>query len=248
MSYNLKNNNIVMIAVAIAAIMTISPAAYAQTADNQVNAEAPAPQVHENDDLFGLDEPADGTPAETSSDATSENAVADETAVPAPIADENGQTQAASAPQGLPDVDEAAGEAQPTGENNKEVQPSNVDLNSIPDTSTDEGKKSLEAATSDSDEQVAIEAPKSPFENFGNAILSKVDNSLFNQMSNIEKQTTILNLEYKREEVRNRIEALRIQRLKAQQEEANRLKEEENRAKDEENKRKIKEIEAQEKR
>ena len=247
MSYNLKNNNIVMIAVAIAAIMTISPAAYAQTADNQINAEAPAPQVHENDDLFGLDEPADGTPAETSSDAASENAVADETAVPAPITDENSQTQAESAPQGLADVDKAADEAQPAEENNKEVQPSNVDLNSIPDTSTDEGKKSLEAATSDSDEQVAIEAPKSPFENFGNAILSKVDNSLFNQMSNIEKQTTILNLEYKREEVRNRIEALRIQRLKAQQEEASRLKEEENRAKDEENKRKIKEIEAQEK-
>ena len=39
------------------------------------------------------------------------------------------------------------------------------------------------------------EAPKSPFESFGNAILSKVDNDLFNQMSNIEKQNTLLNLE-----------------------------------------------------
>ena len=78
MSYNLKNNNIVIIAVAIAAIMTISPAAYAQTADNQINTEAPAPQVQENDDLFGLDEPNDNTQAETNSEAAPSTAV-DET-------------------------------------------------------------------------------------------------------------------------------------------------------------------------
>ena len=82
----------------------------------------------------------------------------------------------------------------PTEESDKAAQQNNVDLNSIPDTSTAEGKKALDTATSDNDEEIAIEAPKSPFENFGNAILSKVDNSLFNQMSNIEKQTTILNL------------------------------------------------------
>lgn len=253
MSYNLKNNNIVIIAVAIAAMMTISPAAYAQTADNQINAEAPAPQIQENDDLFGLDEPDDNAQAETHSEAAPGTAVDEtgkaeaetEAAAAAPALDENTPKQAEPAPQNL--SDDAAAETQPTEESDKTAQPNNVDLNSIPDTSTAEGKKALDAATSDNAEEAAIEAPKSPFENFGNAILSKVDNSLFNQMSNIEKQTTILNLEYKREEVRNRIEALRIQRLKAQQEEANRLKEEENRIKDEENQRKIKEIEAQEK-
>lgn len=253
MSYNLKNNNIVIIAVAIAAIMTISPAAYAQTADNQINAEAPAPQIQENDDLFGLDEPDDNAQAETHSEAAPGTAVDEtgkaeaetEAAAAAPALDENSPKQTEPAPQNL--SDDAAAETQPTEESDKTAQPNNVDLNSIPDTSTAEGKKALDAATSDNAEEAAIEAPKSPFENFGNAILSKVDNSLFNQMSNIEKQTTILNLEYKREEVRNRIEALRIQRLKAQQEEANRLKEEENRIKDEENQRKIKEIEAQEK-
>lgn len=253
MSYNLKNNNIVIIAVAIAAMMTISPAAYAQTADNQINAEAPAPQIQENDDLFGLDEPDDNAQAETHSEAAPGTAVDEtgkaeaetEAAAAAPALDENGPKQTEPAPQNL--SDDAAAETQPTEESDKTAQPNNVDLNSIPDTSTAEGKKALDAATSDNAEEAAIEAPKSPFENFGNAILSKVDNSLFNQMSNIEKQTTILNLEYKREEVRNRIEALRIQRLKAQQEEANRLKEEENRIKDEENQRKIKEIEAQEK-
>lgn len=253
MSYNLKNNNIVIIAVAIAAMMTISPAAYAQTADNQINAEAPAPQIQENDDLFGLDEPDDNAQAETHSEAAPGTAVDEtgkaeaetEAAAAAPALDENSPKQTEPAPQNL--SDDAAAETQPTEESDKTAQPNNVDLNSIPDTSTAEGKKALDAATSDNAEEAAIEAPKSPFENFGNAILSKVDNSLFNQMSNIEKQTTILNLEYKREEVRNRIEALRIQRLKAQQEEANRLKEEENRIKDEENQRKIKEIEAQEK-
>lgn len=253
MSYNLKNNNIVIIAVAIAAMMTISPAAYAQTADNQINAEAPAPQIQENDDLFGLDEPDDNAQAETHSEAAPGTAVDEtgkaeaetEAAAAAPALDENSPKQTEPAPQNL--SDDAAAETQPTEESDKTAQPNNVDLNSIPDTSTAEGKKALDAATSDNAEEAAIEAPKSPFENFGNAILSKVDNSLFNQMSNIEKQTTILNLEYKREEVRNRIEALRIQRLKAQQEEANRLKEEENRIKDEENQRKIKEIEAQKK-
>lgn len=253
MSYNLKNNNIVIIAVAIAAMMTISPAAYAQTADNQINAEAPTPQIQENDDLFGLDEPDDNAQAETHSEAAPGTAVYEtgkaeaetEAAAAAPALDENSPKQTEPAPQNL--SDDAAAETQPTEESDKTAQPNNVDLNSIPDTSTAEGKKALDAATSDNAEEAAIEAPKSPFENFGNAILSKVDNSLFNQMSNIEKQTTILNLEYKREEVRNRIEALRIQRLKAQQEEANRLKEEENRIKDEENQRKIKEIEAQEK-
>lgn len=237
MSYNLKNNNIVIIAVAIAAMMTISPAAYAQAADNQINAETPAPQVQENDDLFGLEEPAEADQTEKNSENTAE------TASPEPVSEENVQNQAETAPQNMPEA--SAPEAQPE-ENNPTAQSNNVDLNSIPDTSTPEGKKALDTAISD-DEPAAIEAPKSPFENFGNAILSKVDNSLFNQMSNIEKQTTILNLEYKREEVRNRIEALRIQRLKAQQEEANRLKDEENRLKDEENQRKIKEIEAQEK-
>ena len=198
MSYNLKNNNIVIIAVAIAAIMTISPAAYAQTADNQINTEAPAPQVQENDDLFGLDEPNDNTQAETNSEAAPSTAVDEtgkaetEAAAAAPALDENSPKQTEPAPQNL--SDDATAETQPTEESDKAAQQNNVDLNSIPDTSTAEGKKALDTATSDNDEEIAIEAPKSPFENFGNAILSKVDNSLFNQMSNIEKQTTILNL------------------------------------------------------
>ena len=111
MSYNLKNNNIVIIAVAIAAMMTISPAAYAQTADNQINAEAPAPQIQENDDLFGLDEPDDNAQAETHSEAAPGTAVDEtgkaeaetEAAAAAPALDENSPKQTEPAPQNLSD-------------------------------------------------------------------------------------------------------------------------------------------------
>ena len=107
MSYNLKNNNIVIIAVAIAAMMTISPAAYAQTADNQINAEAPAPQIQENDDLFGLDEPDDNAQAETHSEAAPGTAVDEtgkaeaetEAAAATPALDENSPKQTEPAPQ-----------------------------------------------------------------------------------------------------------------------------------------------------
>ena len=76
-------------------------------------------------------------------------------------------------------------------------------------------------------QEEALDAPKSPFESFGNAILSKVDNDLFNQMSKIEKQNTILNLQLKREDLRNRIAALRAAREQARQEaEARRIAEE----------------------
>ena len=78
------------------------------------------------------------------------------------------------------------------------------------------------------------EAPKSPFESFGNAILSKVDNDLFNQMSNIEKQNTLLNLELKREELKNKVASLRMQRIKAKEEAELARRREEEKLKDQE--------------
>lgn len=74
----------------------------------------------------------------------------------------------------------------------------------------------------DGSEIPATEAPKSPLESFGNAILSKVDNNLFNQMSRIEKQTTLLRLELKREELKNQVITLRQMRTKMLEEEAER--------------------------
>lgn len=53
---------------------------------------------------------------------------------------------------------------------------------------------------------------------FGNSVLAKIDNDLFSQMSDIEKQTTLLTLELRREKIRNEIEAIKAQRAKAQEE------------------------------
>ena len=66
--------------------------------------------------------------------------------------------------------------------------------------------------------------------NFGEAILSQIDNDLFNQMSDLEKQTSLLSLELRREKVKNEIEALKAARqksiddAKAQKEEKERKK------------------------
>lgn len=64
------------------------------------------------------------------------------------------------------------------------------------------------------------EAPKPAPVNkdFGDGVLEKVNNDLFNQMSDIEKQTTLLTLELRREKVRNEIEAIKAQRAKAMEE------------------------------
>jgi len=55
-------------------------------------------------------------------------------------------------------------------------------------------------------------------ENFANSVLSKIDNDLFAQMSDIEKQTTLLTLELRREKLRSEIEAVKAQRTKAEEE------------------------------
>lgn len=107
--------------------------------------------------------------------------------------------------------------------------PDDDGLNSL---EVDADKAKLSSNTDVEDVIPEIGSGKSPFENFGNAILSKVDSDLFNQMSNIEKQTTLLRLELRREELKNRVAALRTARLRAQQEEDFRLREEAEKLKD----------------
>lgn len=53
---------------------------------------------------------------------------------------------------------------------------------------------------------------------FANSVLSKIDNDLFSQMSDIEKQTTLLTLELRREKIRSEIEAIKAQRTRAEEE------------------------------
>lgn len=240
MSYSLMKKNVVMIAVMFAAMVAFSQTGYAQAqaeaqpeaADNAAAAQDNQ-TPEQNDDLFGLDEDSENAPA-AAEQKSDDNAAPAEDSGNASPAGEN--------------ADNAAENQDAAAQNASGAVPDNG-LNNISaaDVAEAQGSLSADASDDDSGDEPVAEAPKSPFESFGNTILSKVDNSLFSQMSDIEKQTTILNLEYKREEVRNRIEALRMQRLKAKQEEAARLKQEEEQAKNEETKRKIQESEAAEK-
>ena len=53
----------------------------------------------------------------------------------------------------------------------------------------------------------------------GNSILSEIDNELFSQMSDLERQTALLTLELRREKIKNEIEAIKATRQKALDEE-----------------------------
>ncbi len=59
-----------------------------------------------------------------------------------------------------------------------------------------------------------IKYKSNPIENLGNSVLSQMDDDLFKQMSEIEKSTTLLTLELKREKIRNEIEAQKAIRQK----------------------------------
>lgn len=126
----------------------------------------------------------------------------------------------------------------PAEENNANIPQPLLDVQTFPE---DIGLDALETDASkaqiDSTAEVDSVIPeigddRTPFESFGNSILAKVDNDLFNQMSNIEKQTTLLRLELRREELKSRVEALRNARLKAQQEEESRQQAEKEKEKD----------------
>ena len=62
---------------------------------------------------------------------------------------------------------------------------------------------------------------------FDENISPSINNDLFMRMSDLEKQTTLLNLELKKERVQNEIAAVKAQRLRAQEEEEARKQEEE---------------------
>lgn len=219
MNCKLKNKNVVAVAIAFAVMVTMSNVGYAENATAPAENAAAAPSADVADDLFGLDsEESQEAPLDTPDAPPVDISQNDEL----PLVD--GVANAAPL-----NVDTMQPEEKPAEQNDAPAAP---------------------AATpqqNQSQPEPVIEAPKSPFESFGNAILSKVDNDLFNQMSNIEKQTTLLNLELKREEVKSRIEALRIQRQKAHEEEEARKRAEEEKAKEAELQRQIKLAEAEEK-
>lgn len=83
-----------------------------------------------------------------------------------------------------------------------------------------------ELVIKDEDLPTVIEYKTDPIENLGNSILSKIDSDLFTQMSEIEKSTTLLTLELRREKIRNEIEAQKAIRQKSIDERQRQLAEE----------------------
>ena len=232
MSYNLKNKIVVMFAVAICfSYATVNDVRAQAVEGENIASQAAVEQPVEN--------PADNV-VENADQSAAENA--------APVEED---------PFGLDDPmgDEAdiedpfASDAEPKApesENTGAIPMQNGAENNIPSQSADQPNAMPEVGLDNmapevpgnnlglADVTIDAAGPKSPFEKYGNTILSRVDNDLFNQMSEIEKQTTLLNLELKREEVKNRIDALKAQRERAKQEELDREAEREKKARDEE--------------
>ena len=211
-----------------------------------------------DDDVLNLDEETDSQEAEKKTDIPVKEEISEEvTEEAAPNIDEDDflNTDASEeAPEAAPEAAPAEAAAMSDDSTAPQANPPLLDVQPFPDNAdnldaleTDVNKAQIDS-TADVDAVIPeIGEAKSPFESFGNAILSKVDNDLFNQMSNIEKQTTLLRLELRREELKSRVEALRNARLKAQQEEDARIRAEEEREKDMEAARQAQVIAEQEK-
>ncbi len=67
----------------------------------------------------------------------------------------------------------------------------------------------------DADLPKTVQYKTNPIDNLSNSVLSQMDDDLFSQMSEIEKSTTLLTLELRREKIRNEIEAQKAIRQKA---------------------------------
>ena len=235
MSYNLKNKSVVLFAVTLAMLTMSGGVAY--SADQAVanNPNVDNSSIMESDDVLGdlgIEEDASNAPAQNANQAVT-------------ATDEELFGLDEEAPEVAPQNTEAENPVA-TAENpvaTADNLSDNVDDGAL---LTPPEKISDNANPDDlTADPIQIEEPKSPFEKYGNAILSKVDNDLFNQMSNIEKQTTLLNLELRREQVQNQIDALRAQREKASREEQQRILEEEQKIKDNEARRKAELLEAE---
>lgn len=102
-----------------------------------------------------------------------------------------------------------------------------VSSGSVKKETPEEEKKAVESAitVSDADLPKDVQYKANPIDSLGNSILSQIDSDLFQQMSEIEKSTTLLTLELKREKLRNEIEAQKAVRQRSA-DERERLKEE----------------------
>ena len=273
MNYNLKNKYLVVIALSFAATMAMTHAGYAEdnaaptpaTVLAEQDADAPDAQAAPQEDASFLDDIAAETsdveadPQQQKSDVKINVSVSDHMAPTDDFLNEDVDDEEdidvtdlvedetiSSADDDTPEAENDGLLASMEGFDEEEDLKTDIKETPAPKTVAPQVIASAPQQMQETSDD-ALATPDSPFENFGNAILYKYDNDLFNQMSNIEKQTTILNLELKREELKNRVEALRNARQQARLEaEARRLAEEQ-KLKDMEAERKAKLIAAQEK-
>lgn len=89
--------------------------------------------------------------------------------------------------------------------------PSNT--SNVANTEAEKKEEAKEVSAEDLPKDIKYKA--NPIEHLGNSVLSQMDDDLFKQMSEIEKSTTLLTLELKREKLRNEIEAQKAIRQKS---------------------------------
>jgi len=99
------------------------------------------------------------------------------------------------------------------------------------------GKASLSSSLAE--KQAKHEAEMENLSKLGDSVLSQIDNELFSQMSDIEKQTTLLSLELRREKLKSEIAAIKAARLRAIEEEQEQREEREQRKKDKQSEKEI---------
>ena len=107
----------------------------------------------------------------------------------------------------------------------------------------DKKDNKVQSATSQPSPATVLKSPQS----IDIQLVSDVDDSIFNQMSDLEKQTAILNLELKKERVKSDIESLKAVQEKAKEEEKARQEEKKRKAQAWENEEKRKLLQEQQK-
>lgn len=122
---------------------------------------------------------------------------------------------AATAAAPVPDVKNASVETSPKDDFDFDLKMKSINAPALPAQNAAEQAKPSATVVNEADLPKDIQYKANPVENLGNSVLSQMDSDLFTQMSEIEKSTTLLTLELRREKIRNEIEAQKAIRQKS---------------------------------
>lgn len=128
-----------------------------------------------------------------------------------------GKTQAQASAPALPTADAnpvANNNAATAADFNFDLKMKSINAPAQPAAPRQADSPASASALNDADLPKDIQYKANPVEALGNSVLSQMDSDLFSQMSEIEKSTTLLTLELRREKIRNEIEAQRAIRKK----------------------------------